>query len=225
MIRSASLEFIDAGCMDYHQALALQEKLVSEKISGTLEKDIVLMLEHPAVFTIGKRGGRENLTVAETFLNAQGIEIVQTKRGGNITFHGPGQLVCYPIVDLAGAGMGVADFVYGLEEIMIKTALVFGVHCKRNKKNHGIWVDDSKLGSIGLSVKRNISFHGTAMNVNLDLTPFSWINPCGMQDVSMTSLQREIEKNSPGPWSPPDTDEVKSIMKQQFQVFFSDGKS
>ncbi len=208
------MEFIDLNLMDYHRAFALQKRYVAEKIDGILEKNVVLLLEHPRVFTLGKRGGRENLTVSEEFLHDKGIEVVQTKRGGNITFHGPGQLVCYPIFDLKRARLGVADFVWSLEEIMIKTCLEFGINAGRDKKNHGIWVKNSKIGNIGLSVKRNISFHGTALNVNLDLSPFSWINPCGMKGVSMTSMKREIEKTSHG--YKLEMEDIKTVMKKHY---------
>ncbi len=184
--------------MDYQEALDLQQRYVEEKKSGIRKQDIILVLEHPAVFTLGRRGGRENLVVSEAFLKERGIPVVQTGRGGNITFHGPGQLVVYPIMDLNRAGMGVADFVHLLEEIMIKTAAHAGVTAHRSQVNHGIWVKNRKLGSIGLSVTRGICFHGLALNVNLDLTPFSWVNPCGLAGVSMTSLERETRKNDQG---------------------------
>ncbi len=190
-------EIVHLGTMDYCRALALQEKIVAEKKARTQEKDLILVLEHPAVFTLGRHGGRENLMVSEAFLKEQGVPVVQTGRGGNITFHGPGQLVVYPIMDLNRAGMGVAAFVQQLEEIMIHTAADAGVIAHRSEMNHGIWVGNRKLGSIGLSVTRGISFHGVALNVNPDLTPFSWINPCGLAGISMTSLETELRKTEP----------------------------
>ncbi len=182
----------DLGLIDYKKAFDFQKKIVSVKIKHRNIPDIILILEHPAVFTLGKRGGRENLVVTEKFLKAKNIPVVQTERGGNITFHGPGQLVLYPVIDLERAKKGVADFVNDLEEIMIRTSADLGVKAERNKKNHGIWVKNAKIGSIGLSIKKGISFHGLAFNVNMDLEPFSWINPCGMSDISMTSIKREL---------------------------------
>jgi lipoyl(octanoyl) transferase len=129
--------------------------------------------------------------VSEEFLISQGIEIVQTDRGGNITFHGPGQAVLYPIVDLARAKIGVADFVHGLEEVMKQTVSDFGISSDRDPKNHGLWVGRKKIGSVGISVKKSISIHGLALNVCPDLTPFSWINPCGLENVAMTSIAME----------------------------------
>ncbi len=190
-------KIMNLGLLDYQKALDLQQQYVKQKKSQTLETDIVLMLEHPAVFTLGKRGGRENLMVSEAFLKEKEVPVVQTGRGGNITFHGPGQLVVYPIMDLDRAGMGVADFVHLLEEIMIKMAGDAGVTAQRSAANHGIWVENKKLGSIGLSITRGISFHGLALNANLDLTPFTWVNPCGLAGVSMTSLENELQQKYP----------------------------
>ncbi|MFK5951719.1 MAG: lipoyl(octanoyl) transferase LipB, partial [Desulfobacterium sp.] len=192
-----SFEIMDLGLLDYQKALDLQQQYVEQKKAKTLETDVVLMLEHPAVFTLGKRGGQENLVVSEAFLKKKGVPVVQTGRGGNITFHGPGQLVVYPIMDLERARMGVADFVHLLEEIMIKMAGDAGVTAHRSAVNHGIWVENKKLGSIGLSITRGISFHGLALNANLDLTPFTWVNPCGLAGVSMTSLENELHQKSP----------------------------
>lgn len=191
-----NIDIIDLGLLDYREALALQEKYVADKKARTLEKDVLMVLEHPAVFTLGRRGGRENLMVSEDFLAEKNVPVVQTGRGGNITFHGPGQLVIYPIMDLERAGTGVADFVHLLENVMIKTAADAGVTAARSKMNHGIWVENRKIGSIGLSVSRGICFHGLALNVNLDLTPFSWVNPCGLSGVSMTSLAVERQRNT-----------------------------
>ena len=192
-VKDAPLVF-DLGLIDYKKAFDFQKEIVSVKIKHRELPDIILVLEHPAVFTLGKRGGRKNLVVPEAFLNSKNIIIVQTKRGGDITFHGPGQLILYPIVDLERAKKGVAGFVHDLEETMIQTSADFGVTSERNKKNHGVWVKNTKIGSIGLSIKRGISFHGLAFNVNMDLEPFSWINPCGMSDISMTSIKNELLK-------------------------------
>lgn len=193
----------DLGLMDYGTAFALQKEIVAQKVDDPHGADVILVVEHPAVFTLGRRGGRENLMVDDAFLETRGIDVVETGRGGNITFHGPGQVVVYPIIDLARAKIGVADFVHTLEQAMIDTCLDFDVRAGRNSKNHGIWVTgqgvQKKIGSLGLAIHHNISFHGLALNVNLDLAPFAWINPCGMTDVSMTSIQRELSgrgKNS-----------------------------
>jgi len=167
---------------------------VAARKAGVLDTNVILLLEHLPVFTLGKRGGRNNLTVSEAFLEKEGIAIIQVERGGNITFHGPGQLVMYPIIDLQGAGLRVVDYVHKLEEIMIRTAQDWGIAAERNSLNRGVWVGNSKLGSVGIAIRRGISFHGAAFNVNLSLQPFDWIKPCGLGDVTVTSMEKQLSR-------------------------------
>jgi len=177
------------GLLDYKSAWRLQTHLVSAKISGKLKHPVFLFMEHPPVFTLGRRGGRENLKVPEAFLGTKGIDVVHIERGGDITYHGPGQLIIYPIVDLRKARLGVKEFVFGLEEVMIRVAADSGVRAERNDINRGVWVGSKKLGSIGIAIRHGVSFHGLALNVNTDLEPFSWVNPCGLSGVQMISLE------------------------------------
>lgn len=188
-----SIVFSNLNILQYEKALDLQIQTLNTKINKPSEPDRLFFVEHPRVFTLGRRGGRENLIVSEEFLFSQGIPIIQTDRGGNITFHGPGQAVLYPVMDLTRAKIGVADFVHGLEEIMKLTALEFGIKASRDPKNHGLWVGRKKIGSVGISIKKGICIHGLALNVCPDLTPFSWINPCGLDNIAMTSIA--MEKN------------------------------
>jgi len=191
--KEKTVVFQDLGILEYNQTLTLQTDTRSQKIENPVLPDQLFFVEHPPVFTFGKNGGRENLVVTDAFLAEQSVDTVQTERGGNITYHGTGQAVLYPVIDLKRSRIGVADFVYGLEEIMKQTALYFGVQADRDPKNHGLWVGSSKIGSVGLSIKKNISIHGLAMNISPDLTPFSWINPCGLENVSITSIKKELE--------------------------------
>jgi lipoate-protein ligase B len=116
------------------------------------------------------------------------------ERGGDITYHGPGQLVVYPIVDLRASRWSVVEFVEALEEVMIRTLMDWGIKAERNPKNRGVWVGLSKIGSVGIAVRRSISFHGLALNVNTELEPFSWVHPCGLQGVRMTSMKEILGK-------------------------------
>ena len=204
---------IDFERVDYRDAWALQEKLLVARRAGILRNDIVLFLEHNPVFTLGRRGGRECMLVSDAFLAKAGIPIIQVERGGNITYHGPGQLVAYPIVNLQIGRIKVVDFVNALEEVMLRTAENWGIAAKRNNANRGIWVGPKKMGSIGIAVRRGISFHGLALNVQTDLTPFSWIQPCGLQDVAMTSMQQECTQAL-------SMHQVRKILKKQFEVVF-----
>ena len=186
---------VNLGLLDYQRTWQLQQALVAARINGTITTDILLFVEHPPVFTLGRRGGRDHLLVSEEFLKTSAIAVVHVERGGDITYHGPGQQVVYPIIDLESRRIAVVDFVQALEEIMLLTAADHGVAAGRNPVNRGIWVGNAKLGSIGIALRKGISFHGLALNINVDLTPFSWIQPCGLKGVSMTSLQKELGRD------------------------------
>ena len=203
----------DLGLMDYRKAWTLQTDLVAARHSGVTEDDIILLVEHPAVFTLGRRGGREHLLISENKLDQAGIPIIQIERGGKITYHAPGQLVVYPILNLALNKLGVVDYVTALEEIMIRTCAAWDIPAERDESNRGIWVGDKKIGSIGIAVRKDISFHGMALNVAPDLDPFCWVEPCGLQGVSMTSMQQELDK-------PVGVHQVKASIIDAFSAVF-----
>lgn len=183
---------LDLGMTDYRKAWALQLRLVEERKADVLKSDVVLLVEHPSVFTLGRRGGLANLKVSQVFLADRGIDVVHVERGGDITYHGPGQVVLYPVVNLRTMGLGVLPFVESLEEIMIRTLADWGIKGERNSINRGAWVGMKKIGSIGIAVRRSVSFHGLALNVNTDLQPFTWVNPCGLHDVVITSMKQQL---------------------------------
>lgn len=203
----------DLGLMDYQKVWSLQTDLVAARQSGGIDRDIMLMVEHPAVFTLGRRGGREHLLISENKLEQAGIPIIQVERGGKITYHAPGQLVVYPILNLVRNELGVADYVSALEEVMIRTCAAWGIPAERNELNRGIWIGHKKIGSIGIAVRRDISFHGMALNVAPDLDPFCWVDPCGLEGVSMTSMQQELDK-------PVAIHQVKASVIDEFSAVF-----
>jgi lipoate-protein ligase B len=205
---------IELPVMEYTRAWDLQNNLVGARKDAVIDKDIILLLEHPPVFTLGRRGGLKNLTVSEDFLEKAGVPVIHVERGGDITFHGPGQIVMYPIIDLRAAKLGVIDYVGLLEEVMIRTAADWGIEAGRNPLNRGVWVGNNKLGSIGIAIRRGISFHGMAFNVNLSLEPFGWINPCGLQNIGMTSMEKELSRKV-------SMDEVREAIKRHVEVIFS----
>jgi lipoate-protein ligase B len=205
---------IELPVMEYTKAWKLQNSLVGARKDGVIDKDIILLLEHPPVFTLGRRGGLKNLTVSEDFLEKAGVPVVHVERGGNITYHGPGQIVMYPIIDLRAARLGVIDYVGLLEEVMILTAADWGIEAGRNPLNRGVWVGNNKLGSIGIAIRRGISFHGMAFNVNLSLEPFGWINPCGLQNIGITSIEREFSRKV-------SMDQVREAIKRHVETVFS----
>lgn len=195
--------FKDLGLLDFSAALKVQQQLFEQKIVGKTRNqhnacnpDYILFVEHPLVLTLGKRGSFDDLNKSIDFINKQNTRIVEIERGGKITCHAPGQAIVYPIVDIDRLKLGVKDFVYKLEEIMILISKKFSIAAKRNPVNNGIWVDNSKLGSIGLSIKKGVSMHGFSVNVYNDLEPFSWIKPCGLSDVSITSIKKQLKNRN-----------------------------
>ena len=204
---------VECSLLDYARARELQLELLRRKAAREMEEDALILLEHPPVFTLGRNGERKNLLAPVERLERLGISVEDVERGGDITYHGPGQVVAYPLVDLKAARLGVKAFVNGLEEVMIRTASDFGVSANRNKTERGAWAGVRKLGSLGIAVSRGISYHGLAFNVNLSLEPFSWINPCGMSRVEMTSLCRETDREL-------STEPVRLAMRELFQEVF-----
>jgi lipoate-protein ligase B len=204
--------YIDIALIDYEEALDLQRSIVAAKKEKRIHEDIILFLEHPPVFTLGRNGGRENLVVSEDFLRRRGVNVVQIERGGNITYHGPGQLVAYPILDLNAARLGVRDYVDGLETVMIRTAGQWGAHAAGHPKNRGVWIGTHKLGSIGITLSKGICFHGLALNVNTSLEPFTWINPCGLHNIRMTSMKLQLSEEVP-------MKDVRRAMKGHMEKF------
>jgi lipoate-protein ligase B len=189
--------YINLPETDFSEALDLQQRIAAAKIKKIINSDIVLMLEHPSVFTLGRHGGIENLNVSESFLKNLNIKVVKTERGGNITYHAPGQLIIYPIINIENLKLGVAQYVSMLEDIMIRIAGDWGINAKSNKKNRGIWIQNKKIGSVGIAVKRGVAFHGIALNINISLEPFKWINPCGFKNIAITSIQNELSISVP----------------------------
>ncbi|MGA2009622.1 MAG: lipoyl(octanoyl) transferase LipB [Solirubrobacteraceae bacterium] len=179
------------GTLDYHEALALQARVRAARQAGEIP-DVMLMLEHPPVYTRGKRARPGELTMGEDFYRAQGIEIVDVDRGGRVTYHGPGQLVGYPIVAIDD----VVEYVRALERGIAEALRLEGLADARARPQDGpdytgVWVGERKIASIGVHVARGVTTHGFAVNVENDLQPFSWIVPCGLDGVRMTSLLAE----------------------------------
>jgi lipoate-protein ligase B len=175
------------GLMPYAEAHALQQRLREERIANRIP-DTLLLLEHPPVITLGRAFRPDHLLVDEATLGTKGIEVVITERGGSATYHGPGQIVAYVILDLQALGLGLHTYLRLLEETMLVTLADFGIKANRDSRNAGVWVGDAKIGFVGLHVRRWVTIHGCALNVDVDLTPFDRILPCGLEGVSATSM-------------------------------------
>ena len=192
--------YADLGRMPYGECWQLQQRLFEQtlraKAEGADAKGHLLLVEHPAVYTLGKSGKESNLLVTEEYLKSLGAEFYHIDRGGDITFHGPGQLVCYPIIDLARTGMGLKDYVAALEQAVIDTVARYGIAAGRIEGASGVWVDEKssrprKICAIGVRSSRYVTMHGFALNVSTDLRWFENINPCGFTDRGVTSIAAE----------------------------------
>jgi lipoyl(octanoyl) transferase len=184
------------GLVPYEEARALQRRIEAARQAGEIP-DVLLLLEHPPVYTKGKRTDPAELGMGEDWYRMQGIEVSETDRGGRVTYHGPGQLVGYPIVSLRPYGDNVHEYVRKLERLMIDSLSAVGVEAEVIDGLTGVWVggrppEGRKIGSIGVHVSRGVTTHGLAVNVNNDLQPFEWIVPCGIENVRMTSVTREL---------------------------------
>jgi lipoate-protein ligase B len=181
-----SLIYRDLGLLDYRVALSIQEQLVASKQRDPLP-DILLFVEHPHVYTLGRGGNAANVLAPEE------VPVLRTSRGGDVTYHGPGQLVVYPIVDLRSKlRRDVHRYLRNLETSAIRTLADFGLAAIRKPPYTGIWIDNRKIGAIGVAVRRSITFHGLALNVNTDLSYFNRIVPCGLAWADVTSMAKEL---------------------------------
>lgn len=187
------LTYCDLGFISYKEAWDLQKEIFSKRVSGEVE-DYLLLLEHPNTYTLGKTAHRENLKGSEEYLKVNNISVYDIDRGGDITYHGPGQIVGYPIINLNNWFKDTHKYLRALEEVIIKTCIDYGLNSERNTKHTGVWIGEKKIAAIGIKVSRWITMHGFAFNVNTDLNLFNGIIPCGIQDKSVTSLKQELKK-------------------------------
>lgn len=193
----AALYWCDLGTVSYRGAWELQARLVAARRQG-LVGDLLLLLEHPPVYTLGRGGKAEHLLVPTGWLRRQGADVFEVDRGGDITFHGPGQLVGYPILDLTAWGRDLHRYLRSLEEVIIRALARFGLEVGRKPGYTGVWVGDRKIAAIGVKLNSGwITSHGFALNVSTDLRWFDYIVPCGIRDYGVTSLSAELGTSLP----------------------------
>jgi len=178
--------------MPYGEALELQRSIARDRISGAISQDVLLLLEHPPVVTLGRSSKEKHLVASPEFLQGQGVELFEVERGGDVTYHGPGQLVGYPIVDLKRHRQDLHWYLRKLEEVLINTLADYGIPGERNTSFTGVWTRGRKIASIGVHARDWVTWHGFALNVTTDLSYFDLIVPCGINGVVMTSIAREL---------------------------------
>jgi lipoate-protein ligase B len=200
------------GIVPYDESLAEQRRLHAERVAGSIP-DTLLLLEHPHVYTLGRRSDPGHILVDEGFLHAHGATIAHNERGGEVTYHGPGQLVAYPIMLLQPAERSITSLVRRMEAVIAATLGEFGLEASLVLGEPGVWVNGRKIASIGMAVRRWVVLHGMALNVDPDLTYFSYINPCGHAGLQVTSLARELG-------AAPSMESVHAAFARQFAVMF-----
>jgi lipoyl(octanoyl) transferase len=182
----------DLGTLPYGEALALQRAAAKARISGALGEDLLLLVEHPPVVTLGRSSKQQHLLAAPALLAARGVDLFEVERGGDVTFHGPGQLVGYPIVDLKRHTQDLHWYLRQVEEALIRALAPFGIPAERRAGLTGVWAHGRKLASIGVHARDWVTWHGFALNVTTDLSYFDLMVPCGIAQVEMTSMSREL---------------------------------
>jgi lipoyl(octanoyl) transferase len=216
------LIYHDLGLFSYKPCWDMQEELFAETQQMAMDDEVaghLIFVEHPHVFTLGKSGDQNNLLINEQLLKQRGAEFFHINRGGDITYHGPGQLVGYPILRMDKLGIGIRSYINKLEETIIRTLEQFSIVASRLEGAAGVWLDvdkpshTRKICAIGVRASRQVTMHGFAFNINTDLSFYNLINPCGFTDKGVTSLQKELGREV-------DMDEVKSIYQQSFAEVF-----
>ena len=221
----ANFNFEDLGLKDYKECWDYQEtihqQVVDDKLANKRSSDInrFLLVEHPHVYTLGKSGDEHNLLINGDFLKKIDAVYYKINRGGDITYHGPGQLVGYPIIDLENYKIGVKDFIFKMEQAIIQTIAEYGLEGSLKEGATGVWLDATipaksrKISAIGVRISRYVSMHGFALNVNTDMRYFNYINPCGFITYGVTSIEKELGRKI-------DIQEVKEIMKGKFNAIY-----
>jgi lipoate-protein ligase B len=203
---------VELEVCSYDEIFRLQETLNRARQQGIVP-DTLLLLEHQPCFTVGrKKGGLNHLLVNQGVLDEHHIKVFESNRGGDITYHGPGQLICYPIIALTGQHKDVHAFANKMEELLIRTLASFGILAMRKKEYPGVWVGDQKIGAIGIAIRKWVTMHGVSLNVCPNLTHFSFIVPCGITSLGVTSMAQILETV--------DSKAVRSQLRKQFEELF-----
>jgi lipoate-protein ligase B len=199
MSSSRQLLVAHLGLVPYADALELQRAAAHARLDGRIDEDLLILLEHPPVVTTGRSTQAGNLLLGKDALAARGIELFDVERGGDVTFHGPGQLVGYPIIDLSRHKQDLHWYLRQVEQVLIDALAAFEIRAERNPGKTGVWTNRRKIASIGVHARQWVTWHGFALNVTTDLSYFDVMVPCGIADVTMTSIERELLERATGP--------------------------
>jgi lipoyl(octanoyl) transferase len=207
------LTYCNLGITDYKEAWGLQRLIFNQVVSGE-SLDTFILLEHPNTYTLGKIADKKNLIGSGKYLWKNNISVYEIDRGGDITYHGPGQVVGYPIINLGNWKKDTHKYLRALEEVIILTCKNYGLDATRNPKYTGVWIGNKKIAAIGIKISRWVTMHGFAFNVNTDLSLYNGIVPCGIKDKEVTSLQKELNREI-------NISEVKVALLENFKLVFN----
>lgn len=205
--------WLDLGLIPYSPAFDIQEQVLEARIKDQLPSTIILQ-EVPSVFTIGRTGSRSNILASHDELQRLGIGVLDVNRGGDITYHGPGQLIVSPLLYLGDIDLNANQYLHRLEDLVMDLLSTYGISTHKKNGYPGVWREDAKIGSVGIAIKHGYTFHGFALNISLDLTPFSLINPCGVSRMPVTSLCQILGRDIP-------VSEVKKRLRETLAEMFS----
>ncbi len=220
-----TINYKNLGLIEYKEAWDLQERLFGEILEAKLAADDyvpnnrLLFLEHPHVYTLGKSGDKSHLLLKENMLKSKSASFYHIDRGGDITYHGPGQIVAYPILDLDSLNLTIRTYIFNLEEVIINVLKIYGIEASRSEGETGVWIDMGikakarKIAALGVKISKMVSMHGFAFNINTNLDYFSYIIPCGIADKGVTTLQKELGRKIP-------LEEVEKHLLNQFEEVF-----
>lgn len=214
-MENRNLKYCDLGLIDYQEAWTLQKEIFELRYKNKIA-DTLLLLEHPNTYTLGKVADKKNLIGSNQYLEKNQISVYDIDRGGDITYHGPGQIVGYPIINLNDWQKDTHKYLRALEEVIIRSCGSYSLICNRNAKHTGVWIEDRKIAAIGIKVSRWITMHGFAFNVNTELAMFQGIVPCGITDKGVTSLEKELGAKI-------NLSEVKALLLKNFLEIFNYG--
>lgn len=212
MPSSRLCRLLELGLVEYGAAFRLQQEMAAARDEDRLP-DTLILLQHPPVITLGRKATAANIIAPEEWLRREGVAVHQSTRGGDVTYHGPGQIVGYPILNLRGLGLGAAAYVHGLEATIIDLLGQYGIQARTDQKYVGVWVGDEKVAAIGVAISRGITMHGFALNVDPNLDHFRLINPCGITDRGVTSMARLLGR-------PFEVEEVQRKLRESFARTF-----
>jgi len=204
--------WLDLKVRPYVPAFEIQEQILQARIDGRIESTIILQ-ENPPVFTIGRSGSRDNILSSPAELQRLGIEVLEVNRGGDVTYHGPGQLIVSPLLYLGDIGLNANQYMHRLEDVLIELLAHYDIHTGKKEGYPGVWLKEAKIAAVGIAVKHGFTFHGFSLNVNPDLNAFNLINPCGVSRMPVTSIHQVLGQSPP-------MEEVKARIKGVLEKTF-----